>query len=110
MDRWLEEIGDQPNLPEAELVAQLWHGSDQQPVTGEPEVSIGEGTMITVNCATAGASIGYKILEAGETEPRSWKVYTGPFEVSDDASLLVQAHRIGFQPSETIRVEPDNLP
>ena len=24
MDRWLTEIGDQPNLPERELIAQLW--------------------------------------------------------------------------------------
>ena len=105
MDRWLEEIGDHPNLPEAELVAQLWHGSDQQPITDRPEVSIGNG-MITIDCANPGASIGYKFIAAGGKEPKSWNVYTGPVEVTEGASVLVQAHRIGYQPSETVRVEP----
>jgi len=38
--QWLEAIGDQPNLPESELVKQLWNGSDEQPATADQEITI----------------------------------------------------------------------
>lgn len=101
MDRWLAAIGDQPNLPEAELVSQLWNGSDTQPETADPEVKI-EGAQVSISCPTAGASIGYQLIAPGEKASGSWAVYTGPFTAPADSEVRVQAHRIGYVPSETV--------
>jgi len=101
MDRWIAEIDDQPNLPEKELLAQLWNGTKTQPKTATPNISI-QSNEVSFNCATAGASIGYKIITDGH-EPESWLVYNGPFSVKSGVSVKVQAHRIGYKPSEIIK-------
>ncbi len=103
LERWLTAIGDQPNLPEGELVEQLWNGADEQPATAPPvEETTEEG--VRLSCPTEGASIGYKIV-TGNQGPASWEVYTGPFRAPAGSTLLVQAHRIGYVPSETKEVE-----
>ena len=105
MDRWLEAIGDQPNLPEKELLAQLWNGKDMQPVTATPTISFSE-RKITLECATAGASIGYQLLEANQEVPKIWQVYQGPFPTGTETTRIrVKAQRIGYLPSETITEE-----
>lgn len=100
MDRWLAAIGDQPNLPERDLIDQLWNGSDTKPQTADPVISISE-REISLSCPTEGASIGYQLIPADGPKPDSWAVYTGPFNVSAGSEIRVQAHRIGFVPSET---------
>lgn len=100
MDRWLTEIGDQPNLPENELVQQLWDGAQTQPKTASPNISIQENE-VRINCYTTGASIGYKIINDGN-EPNSWSVYSEPFLVKSGSKLIVKAHRIGFKESDLV--------
>ena len=103
MDRWIRVIGDQPNLPEAALLSQLWSGAEQQPATADPEISMVDG-MMTMTSNTSGASIGYKIIDENGMEPDSWSVYTEPVKVPGSAQLLVQAHRIGYLPSQVIEL------
>lgn len=98
MDRWIAAIGDQPNLPEAELINQLWNGASEQPVTHEPEV-LASDQNVKITCPTEGASIGYKIKRA-DGWPKNWAVYTDPIDSSAGDSLKVIAHRIGYKPSE----------
>ena len=100
MDRWIAAIGDQPNLPEAELIKQLWNGASEQPVTQEPGIWIGNNKM-TIICETDGASIGYKIKEASGW-PTSWAIYTDPIDSPAGDSLKVIAHRIGYKPSDVV--------
>ena len=102
MDRWIAQIGDQPNLPEAELIKQLWNGADEQPVTADPVIVENEGE-VTITCPTEGASIGYKIVGEDGIEPKVWTVYQKPFTVPDDATVMVKAHRIGYLASKVIR-------
>ncbi len=104
MDRWIVEIGDQPNLPEKELLEQLWSGHDTKPQTSEPQVTSSQG-KITIECATEGASIGYKVIGTERVEPGGWTVYQKPFEVKQGSRLMVVADRIGFEPSEIIQIE-----
>ena len=106
MDRWLTAIGDQPNLPERELIDQLWKGKDHQPETADPEIEV-EGGKVAIKCETEGVSIGYKMIGPDEKEPEAWEVYTGPVNWQEGSKLLVQAHRIGYKPSETI-IYPSN--
>jgi arylsulfatase A-like enzyme len=102
MDRWLSDIGDQPNLPERALIGQLWQGNNQQPVTDDPVIEASDA-MISIHCDTDGASIGFKIVNKQDAEPGSWQVYTAPFQLTSGSRLMVQAHRIGYKPSEVIR-------
>ncbi|WP_020533717.1 sulfatase family protein [Flexithrix dorotheae] len=105
MDRWIKEIGDQPNLPEGDLIMQLWNGQEEQPVTLDPIVTTSE-KKVTITCDTQGASIGYKIVTKNGA-PVSWNVYQKPFKVQEGDRLLVQAHRIGFKPSELLEIKID---
>ena len=107
MDRWIEEIDDQPNLPEKKLLEELWSGSDSKPETSKPQV-ISSGGKITITCPTIGASLGYKIIDGGQTPQKSWTPYQGPLEPNQGSKLLVQAHRIGFKPSEIVEIELNN--
>ncbi len=97
MDRWIKDIGDRPNLPEAELIEQLWNGSEEQPKTAEPFVDFKEG-KVAISCPTEGASIGYKIIGEDGVVPASWTIYQQPFDVPQGAAIWVQAHRIGYKP------------
>lgn len=101
MDRWLADIGDQPNLDEAKLVEQLWSGKNTKPRTGVPIIT-SENDVIKITCETNGASIGYKIVAKESKAPNSWEVYQNPMQLPEDSKLLVQAHRIGFLPSEVV--------
>lgn len=101
MDRWLNEIGDQPNLPERELISQLWEGKDTKPVTSEPIITSSDG-KITITCSTVGASLGVKIIDNDGTIPKAWTIYQEPFATPQGTNLMAQAHRLGFKPSEII--------
>ncbi|GAA4958355.1 sulfatase-like hydrolase/transferase [Algibacter aquimarinus] len=100
MDRWLNDIGDTPNLEEIKLVSRLWSGKDSKPKTSDP-IIISKNGKVTISCETEGASIGYKILKEGKT-PKSWMVYQNPIELAEGEKIQAQAHRIGFVPSKTI--------
>ncbi|WP_397364545.1 sulfatase [Olleya sp. R77988] len=100
IDTWLENIGDNPNLPERELVKKMWQGNNKQPLTSEPVINNYNGKM-TIKCKTEGASIGYKIIKDGKL-PKAWNSYKNPIVLPQGAKLIVQAHRIGFKSSETV--------
>lgn len=108
MNDWLEDIGDQPNLPERELIGHLWKGKDIQPVTNEPIITSSNG-KVTISTTTNGASIAYKVIDIYGTKPKEWTVYQNPIAIPSGNKLLVQAHRIGFKPSKTIEIRVIDL-
>lgn len=101
MDRWLQEVGDQPNLPERELIAKLWNGNDAQPVTEDPVIKIENGRA-DITCATEGASIAYKITAKNGKAPMAWSIYKEAIAIPEGAVLTVKAHRIGYLASRSI--------
>lgn len=101
MDRWLRVINDQPNLPERELIDQLWNGEETQPVTSKPVITFSDGKA-EITCATEGASLGYKIIRKDGKTSEVWSVYQEPFEFPEGANVQTQAYRIGFKPSEIV--------
>ena len=106
MDRWLKAIDDQPNIPERELIDQLWQGADVKPKTAPTDIqTIDE--KIKLSCDTEGASIGYQIVGHNDSAKENWEIYTKPINVPEDATLKVQSHRIGYVPSEIITFKPE---
>ncbi len=106
MDRWLVDVGDLPNLPERELIHNLWQGRSSQPQTMAPQVSVAGG-LATISSETSGASIAYRnIGEANEATV--WQPYHEPIAVPPGAVLEALAHRIGYRESEikTYTAEP----
>ncbi|CAN0577931.1 unnamed protein product, partial [Ectocarpus sp. 12 AP-2014] len=99
MNRWLTSIGDDPNLPEKDLIAKLWKGAEAQPITSTPTIVLSDDT-IEMNCDTKGASIGYKITRKNEDASEVWSIYQKPLAIPKGAKILVQAYRIGFEPSK----------
>ncbi len=104
MDSWIAKTGDVPNLPEANLIKKLWNNAENKPQTAKPVVVIKKGKF-SINCATQGASIGYKIVAKDGKEPASWTVYQKPIQIQENATLMIKAHRIGYKPSETVQTK-----
>jgi hypothetical protein len=104
MDRWLNEIGDNPSLPEIDLVKKLWNGETKKPVTAKPIAKLVNG-KIEITCSTKGASIGYKT----NAKANSWKIYSKPLELQNTEKLIFKAHRIGFKPSETLTLNSSTI-
>jgi hypothetical protein len=97
--RWMEDTNDKGFIPETDLIQQFWPNGEQ-PLTATPEVKYINGE-VRIFCATEGASIGYKLSK--DTIPGiGWRIYSNPFEVAEQESVLSIAHRIGFQPSDTL--------
>jgi arylsulfatase A-like enzyme len=100
MDSWLDLVKDTPKISERNLIYTLWNGNEKKPKTADPELVVKNGLAL-LSSVTPGASISYKIIR-NEYEPKSWDVYTQPFQVPEDATLKVQAHRIGYEESQII--------
>lgn len=102
LEAWIEDTGDLGFvLPETVLVREhLWPPYGVQPTTATPELLLepaGETFRLSVSCATPGASIGYRWIDAEEEPPRRWELYPGPFELpATPGAVQVRAHRIGF--------------
>ncbi len=99
LDRWLDEVGDQPLRSEKELVWSMWPGG-VQPVTEPPKI-FKQGNSIHLTCATAGASIAYQINGKGYTKDH-WFLYSKPFEAKRGDEVSARAIRIGYQQSEIV--------
>lgn len=94
MDKWLVETNDLGRIPEKELVKMMWNGADSPPVTANPIIAT-VGSQVIMLSRTQGASIGYRVKGTDK-----WEVYTSPISVN--LPVEVVAHRIGYEPSETV--------
>jgi N-sulfoglucosamine sulfohydrolase len=100
LDEWLARIGDDPLLPEAELVESMWPGG-VQPTTAAPAVSWTDG-RVEIECPTEGAAIAYQVDGHGLGLDH-WLLYTGPFEASSGSTVGATAIRVGYTQSGTTR-------
>lgn len=57
---WTNKYSDMGGVPERDMLVQMWQGRNEPPATAIPEVRKVAGG-VRIDCATAGASIGYWI-------------------------------------------------
>lgn len=107
MDRWLSEIGDDPDLPERELIDRLWNGRESMPTTDLPVIALNDG-LVQITCPTEGASIGYKLAGNGSERTSAWTLYQEPFTLEEGQAIIVKAHRIGYEPSDVVKFKKNN--
>jgi arylsulfatase A-like enzyme len=91
MDDWIAVTGDMSDLPELEMVAQMWPGGIQ-PLTLAPTACAVNGKASWASM-TEGASIGY----AASTDAARWSLYTGPYSAG---VTYAKAVRYGYAESE----------
>lgn len=103
LENWMKQAGDKNAIPEKILIKEMWNGKDAPPVTDPPVITKME-KGVTISCPTKGASIGFKINKKGETSlPGSWNIYTsGVIPLKPGDKLIVQAQRIGYDPSQSV--------
>ncbi len=98
LDRWIRRTGDLGQITEDELIERMWPGR-KQPVTAEPTISFAEGPngqlLVTIECTTQGASIGYRI-----DDETSWRLYSRPFTIRKGRKIQAKAIRIGYKESK----------
>lgn len=97
--RWITAMNDKCIGPETELLNEIWPDG-KKPKTDIPTVKFKDG-LLSINCKTEGANIAYKI---GNSE--AWDIYTREVQLDFDADVKVIAHRIGYEPSAEITVNP----
>ncbi|MEM7369634.1 MAG: sulfatase [Bacteroidota bacterium] len=102
-DRWMAEIKDVGEIPEADLIASIWPGNIQ-PQAAAPTISK-EGKQIILSSETEGASIGFQLLGPNEKASKRWQIYRGPIDLKKGQRLLAIADRIGYKPSEVVEEE-----
>jgi arylsulfatase A-like enzyme len=103
MDNWLAEVGDMGEIPEKEMVHEMWP-KDIQPETERPVVNA-KGRTVSLSCDTQGASIAYLISDK-DFEPdldAGWQVYYQPIKVPKGKFLYVMSQRIGYKESEIVK-------
>ena len=116
LDEWRATYGDKGEVPETEMVEQMWPGG-QQPQTqtpqfvpiaeAEPGLSTNEGgtfdgpLLLQLVCDTQGASIGYSLESEGETK---WQLYGGPLRLPlGQTTVRAKAIRVGYAESAESR-------
>ena len=112
---WMQRIGDQGLINEAEMVHRMWPGG-VQPETAQPyimprrttdvpsrqeSIAIDGPMELVIYVPTQGASIAYT-TDSG-TSP-AWRIYTGPIRVDAPVTLRAKAIRYGYKESRETRV------
>lgn len=127
--KWLEKVGDMGSVSERELLNMTWwQGKGVPPKTNDPKIKrVKEGVMLSTG--TEGASIGYRIFDGPVNDttttrnikgwgfkfyypkdgkntvevPKPWHAYSeGTIPLKKGQTIQVNAHRIGYLPSEKI--------
>lgn len=99
--KWSVETRDKGFLPEREMVEMMWP-QGVQPVTADPEIRVisseKKSKMISLSCASLGASIAYQI----DNDER-WRLYVGvPLKLPREQAIKAKAIRYGFKESQEV--------
>ena len=126
---WITKVGDLSSVGEKEMVFNNWWKNTKEPPKTSPPKIIGNKNGVTIECATKGASIGYRIVDQGDLldaksrrrakswdfgftidqeKPielvdvhKPWKIYLGEtINLEKGQTLIINAHRIGYLPNE----------
>ena len=97
LERWSEQTGDLGGTPEEDLIERMWPGR-KQPVTAVPTIEI-DAKRAIIQCATDGASIGYRLSNDGP-----WQLYSKPIQLKGVAMMQAKAIRIGYEESEIAKM------
>lgn len=118
VDGWMKRIDDQGLINEAEMIQRMWPGGVQpttaapiilergspnwQEITREETIPFDAPTEVEIYEPTQGASVGYTTEEGPDAR---WKLYTGPFLITEPVTVRARAIRYGYAESPEARTE-----
>jgi uncharacterized sulfatase len=94
-EAWQQRIGDTGMIPEAVMMEEMKPGG--KTLETEPPTIFVAGDMLSLDCATEGASIVYQIKSGDRWS--DWKLYVKSF-ASDGLPVRAQACRLGYRDSK----------
>lgn len=103
LDEWIGRVGDMSDIPEAELIQNMWPGG-LQPATATPTMevrTVGDDQLVVLTSETPGASIGYQIGDPAV----AWQLYAGPLRLIAGTKVRAKAVRYGYSESELIEFD-----
>lgn len=100
-ETWQTEIGDTGLIPEAVMMEEMKPGGST-PQTKTP-LATANGNSLSLACNTEGASITFRVKSADGWG--DWTLYTKSVELADGTEVECQAHRLGYQSSQTVTVK-----
>ncbi len=135
--QWISKVGDRSEIPEREMILNMWDGKNEPPDTVAPDIIRAKKGVI-ISCDTKGASIGYQIVTKG-TSPKSehsmmqswdfagimanskngqpipvspvWQVYSGEvLHLQAGDTLRVNAMRIGYKAAKVEYINGNVVP
>ena len=112
---WTTEVGDFGEISESDMV-HSWYPGRQQPQTAQPicvpfaegvfgmtstqQITLDGPAMLQLQCATQGASIGYRFASDAEDH---WRLYAEPIRLPHGEHVVTaKAIRIGYTESDTV--------
>ena len=111
LDHWRATYGDKGEIPETEMVNQMWPGGEQPPTAApfmvpinadNPGLQTAQGgeyrapLLLQMSCDTQGASIGYKL-----NDEENWRLYGGPLRLPVGQTMITaKAIRVGYGESK----------
>ncbi len=111
LEAWIAMCDDPLDMPEDELVrTRVYPPDGKQPTTAAPvgrlEPASNGHSRLVITCATEGASIGFRVQPENGNRRASWTIYNGPADVPAGSTIEIIAHRIGFEPSRRVVIDP----
>ena len=116
LDDWRRSYGDKGEIPETEMVNQMWPDGLQPqteapfmvPINAErPGMEISKGgeykapLLLQLSCGTQGASVGYKL-----GDEKNWRLYGGPLHLPvGETRVTAKAIRIGYKESAEVMAQ-----
>lgn len=101
LDAWMEATGDLGLLePETAMVHERLWGGDEQPTTPTPVVGEESGPFDVR--ADSSASLGFRPAGGGPWRPFEPQGFVPPEGVP---AIEIRAHRLGYRPSEIVRID-----
>lgn len=124
LDDWRRRIGDKGDIPEWQMVRQMWPDGTQPqtaPVQFVPIDAANPGrrtapagghcqspALLMLYCATQGASIAYT---TDDGDNPCWRLYAAPIRLAEGAHRVrAKAVRIGYKPSEESKAAFTTVP
>ena len=118
LDEWRRFYGDKGEMPESEMVEQMWPNGEQ-PETETPFMIAIDGEnqglqisergeyqaplLVQLSCDTQGASIGYSFEEGDDAR---WQLYGGPLRLPvGQTTVRAKAIRVGYKESEESKAQ-----
>ena len=101
--KWMNGNNDMGSTPENQIINLFWPGRKQ--LRTENIFYKIKDQKVILSCKTEGTNIGFQVIPVDSLPGISWSIYKDPIKIKPNIRIIAIAHRIGFSPSDTLKIE-----